>query len=61
MDGTYLVADRGHAAAVNEFLALPDVQRALPRDVCLQWGSEPVGRGARTYKRLYVLTARPRS
>ncbi len=58
VDGTYLVADQD-MPAVKDFLAMPDVQRALPRDVSLQWGSQPVGRGARTYHRLYVLTKDP--
>ena len=44
---------------MDEFLALPEVQRALPRDQVLQWGSEVVGRGARNYKRLYVLDKDP--
>ena len=39
----------------KQFLALPEVQVAMPRDVSLQWGSDLVGTGAQTYRRLYVL------
>jgi preprotein translocase subunit SecD len=35
------------------------VQRALPRNVSLQFESQPVGVGARTYKNLYVLEREP--
>jgi len=56
--GTFLVAVDDQPT-VDQFLALPEVQRALPRDQVLQWGSEVVGRGARNYKRLYVLDKTP--
>jgi preprotein translocase subunit SecD len=56
--GTFLVAVDDQPT-VDEFLALPDVQRALPRNQVLQWGSDVVGRGARNYKRLYVLDKEP--
>jgi preprotein translocase subunit SecD len=56
--GTFFV-DTNDVPTVTEFLSLPDVQRALPRDEDLQWGSEVVGRGTRNYKRLYVLTKQP--
>ncbi|MEZ4414379.1 MAG: protein translocase subunit SecD [Gemmatimonadota bacterium] len=52
--GTYLVQAEDLDVA-KRFLALPEVQRALPRDVTLQWGWEPVGVGTRTYYELYVL------
>ena len=55
VEGTYLVAVEDVPAA-EHFLALPEVQRALPREQALQWGAELVGRGARNYKRLFVLT-----
>jgi len=56
-DGSYgnflvLVED---VEAADEFLALPEVQRALPRDIQLAWGEEPAAFGARTYRSLYVL------
>jgi preprotein translocase subunit SecD len=56
LPGTYLVATED-VPATQLFLSLPEVQRALPRDVALHWGDELVGRGARTYQRLYVLEA----
>ena len=55
-EGIYFVAESDEATA-KSFLALPEVRRAIPRDVSLQWGSDPVGIGARTYRRLYVLEA----
>jgi preprotein translocase subunit SecD len=53
-EGIYLVAQEDVETA-EHFLSLPQVQRALPRDIALQFGADPVGRGARTYQRLYVL------
>lgn len=52
--GVYFVAEEDVEAA-RQFLALPEIQVAMPRDVSLQWGSELEGIGARTYRRLYVL------
>jgi len=57
-EGIYLVAEDDVETA-KMFLSLPDVQRALPRGTSLVWGSEPVGYGARTYRRLYVLEDQP--
>jgi preprotein translocase subunit SecD len=53
-EGIYVVADQDVETA-KRFLALPEVQVAIPRDVSLQWGADVVGIGARTYRRLYVL------
>jgi preprotein translocase subunit SecD len=53
--GTFLVPVEDVPVA-DQFLAMPEVQRALPREQVLQWGSDVVGRGARNYRRLYVLT-----
>jgi preprotein translocase subunit SecD len=58
IEGTFLVASED-VPVVDQFLALPEVQRALPRDHSLQWGSEIVARGARTYQRLFVLESDP--
>ena len=52
--GTFLVAEED-VAKVKRFLAVPEVQRALSRNVALQFENQPVGQGARTYRRLYVL------
>ena len=51
--GTYLVALEDVATAMI-FLALPEVRIAMPRDIALHWETEPIGVGARTYRRLYV-------
>jgi len=53
-EGTFLVATED-VPIVDQFLALPEVQRVIPRGQALQWGSEVVARGARTYQRLFVL------
>ncbi|MDT8339870.1 MAG: protein translocase subunit SecD [Longimicrobiales bacterium] len=55
-EGIYLVASEDIPQA-DLFLGLPEVRRAFPRDIQLHWGSEILGRGARTFKRLYVLEA----
>ena len=57
-EGTYLVALEDVEVA-NQFLALPEVQRALPRDISLHWDAEPMGVGQRTYVRLYVTEEDP--
>ena len=54
IEGTFLVTTED-VATVERFLAMPEVQRALPRNVSLHFESQPVGRGARTYRYLYVL------
>jgi len=54
VEGSYLVASED-VEAVQGFLALAEVQRALPRNVSLTFETQPVGVGARTYRRLYVL------
>ena len=57
-DGTYLVATED-VPRMQRFLEIPEVQRALPRDVALLFENTPVGVGARTYQRLYVLERDP--
>lgn len=58
VEGTYMVAVEDVPTA-EHFLALPEVQRAMPRNQVMQWGAELVGRGARNYKRLFVLEEEP--
>ena len=53
IEGAYLVATEDVEVA-QRFLALPEVQRALPRNVSLHWETDPIGLGQRTYRRLYV-------
>jgi preprotein translocase subunit SecD len=55
-EGIFLVATEDVETA-QAFLAMPEVQRALPRNVQLHWGEDVVSRGARTYRMLYVLEA----
>ena len=57
-EGIFLVAVEDVPIA-ELFLAMPGVQRAMPRDQVMQWGEELLSRGARTYKRLYVLEEDP--
>jgi preprotein translocase subunit SecD len=54
IEGTYLV-ESNDVPVIERLLTLPAVQRALPRNVSLQFESQPIGVGARTYKNLYVL------
>ena len=54
-DGVYLVAEEDVEAA-ELFLSIPEVQRAMPRDISLQWGMDPVGLTGRIYRQLYVLS-----
>jgi preprotein translocase subunit SecD len=53
-EGEFLVAD-SDKETVEQYLALPEVQRAMPRDIELAWGKETQGRGAELYHSLYVL------
>jgi preprotein translocase subunit SecD len=53
IEGAYLVATEDVEVA-QLFLALPEVQRALPRNVSLHWEVDPIGLGQRTYVRLMV-------
>jgi len=57
-EGTFLVALEDVPVA-EQFLAMQGVKRAMPRGQVLQWGEEIVGRGARNYKRLFVLEEDP--
>ena len=53
-DGVYLVSEEDVEAA-ELFLGIPEVQRAMPRDIALQWGMDPVALTGRIYRQLYVL------
>jgi preprotein translocase subunit SecD len=57
VEGAYLVATEDVETA-QTFIDLPSVDRAMPRDLSLVWG-ETIGRGARTYRRLYILEEDP--
>lgn len=56
--GTFLV-DVADVPIAQMFLALPEVQRALPRGQSLHWGADVAARGVQTYRYLYVLTEEP--
>jgi len=58
VEGTYLVATED-VPAMERFLSVREVLRALPRDVSLHFESQPIGVSARTYRRLYVLEREP--
>ncbi len=53
-DGEFLVADADRPK-VEQYLALPEVQRVMPRGIELTWGKTAQGRGAELYHSLYVL------
>jgi preprotein translocase subunit SecD len=53
-DGEFLVA-AADKEKIDTWLAMPEVQRALPRGIELAWGKEQQGRGAELYNSLYVL------
>ena len=53
-DGIYLVAEEDVEAA-GLFLSIPEVQRAMPRGIALQWGMDPIALTGRIYRQLYVL------
>ncbi|HEX7119726.1 MAG TPA: protein translocase subunit SecD [Longimicrobiales bacterium] len=56
--GELLVAE-ADVPTLTRYLALPEVQRAMPRDVELLWAAEPTGRGAQLYRTLFVLEEDP--
>jgi len=56
--GTYLV-DMADVETANRFMELPEFQRALPRNVSLQWSWDSIPRGAGFYRELYVLEEDP--
>ena len=57
-EGEFLVAEQDVATAAK-YLALPEVQRAIPRDMRLYWGAKTEGKGASLYRGLYLLADKP--
>ena len=55
--GNFMVAEE-NVATVRRYLALPEVQRVMPRNADLVWANEPEGLEARLFRRLYVLEDR---
>ncbi len=58
MEGQFYVAEQD-VARVKQYLALPGVIDALPRNSELRWGSDPEGQQAQLYRSLYFLEERP--
>ncbi|MGQ0562229.1 MAG: protein translocase subunit SecD [Gemmatimonadota bacterium] len=53
-EGEFVVAEPD-VSKVKQYLALPEVQRLIPRGTALVWGNKPLGRGAELYRSLFVL------
>ncbi len=53
VEGAYLIATEDVDVA-ETYLALPEVKRALPRNVSLHWEAESIGLQQTTYRRLIV-------
>jgi preprotein translocase subunit SecD len=58
MPGEYYVA-RQDIPLVNRYLAVPDVQAALPPGKVIRWSSDTAVLGGRVYRAFYVVDARP--
>jgi len=56
--GEFVVAKQD-MPKVQRYLALPEVQRLLPRNTELLWGDSDLGQGAALFRSLYVLDAKP--
>jgi preprotein translocase subunit SecD len=56
--GQYMVADSDRAL-LEQLLANPAIQAALPPGKDIRWGSDSVSIGGRIYRELYVLDSRP--
>jgi protein-export membrane protein SecD len=53
-DGEFLV-EQANVESAKRYLALPEVQRLLPRGTVLRVSANPEGVGAQLYRRIYVL------
>ncbi len=58
MPGEYYVAQTD-VPTLSQYLALPEVEAALPPGKVLRWSSDTVSLGNRAYRALYVLDAKP--
>ena len=56
--GEYMVAIE-NVALVEKWLALPEVQRAIPRSVSLHWSAEEERSNASSHRAIYVLESKP--
>jgi len=58
MPGEYYVA-QSDVGLLTQYLAMPQVQAALPPAKVIRWSSDTVALGNRVYRPLYVLDAKP--
>jgi preprotein translocase subunit SecD len=58
MPGEYYVAE-SDVGLLTQYLAMPQVQAALPPAKVIRWSSDTVSLGNRVYRPLYVLDAKP--
>ena len=58
MPGEYYVA-QNDVPTVQRYLSIPSVQGALPPGKVVRWSNDTTSLGARTYRAMYVLDARP--
>ena len=58
MAGEYYVA-KTDVPAINRYLAVPEVQSALPPGKVIRWSSDTSVLGGRVYRAFYVVDARP--
>jgi preprotein translocase subunit SecD len=58
MPGEYYVA-KNDIGTLNRYLAVPDVQAALPPGKVIRWSSDTAVLGGRVYRAFYVVDARP--
>ncbi|MSR07377.1 MAG: protein translocase subunit SecD [Gemmatimonadetes bacterium] len=56
--GEYLVPDEEYPRA-DSLIHLPEVRRLIPRGLDLLWAAQSTSQGARSYKALYAVQARP--
>lgn len=56
--GEYMVAE-GDVRTVERYLAIPEVQAALPPGKMLRWSGDTLSVGAQAYRPIYVVDARP--
>ncbi len=58
MPGEYLVPEE-KVPVVEAMLARPEADRLMPRNFVRRWGAEPLSRGARAFRPLYILEEKP--
>ena len=58
LPGEFLVAEE-QMTVVDRMLSRPEAQRLFPRGFVYRWGNEPMSRGARAFRGLYILEERP--